>query len=461
MTLWEGRLGGVPASQLWDFTVSTADRRLLRDDIDGSIAHVEMLGEAGILSGDETTAIVDGLRAIAEEARTGVFVFLGTDEDVHSAVERRLVELVGPVGGKLHTGRSRNDQVALDLILYMRRGVAGHAKGLARLALVLVEAASRLGPEMVVPSYTHLQQAQPTLLAHHLLAYAHMLVRERQRFLDLSTRLDSSPLGAGASAGSSLPLSPDKSAELLGMSQAFANSLDAVGSRDRATEYVWCCARALVTLSRLGEDLVLWSTREFGWVTLADEFATGSSALPQKKNPDIAELARGKAAGAIGGLTAMMALEKGLPMSYNRDLQEDKEHLFRVDDDLAGAASALAGLLATARFHPPPPAPETAALDLAEALVGRGVPFREAHRVTGGIAARLAAEGRGFSSLSPADLTNAHPSFKPSDLDLLDPVISVKHRATPGGGSPESVATQIDHLRTELSGWLTKDGGWQ
>lgn len=451
MTLWEGRLGGVPASALWDFTVSPADRRLLRDDIDGSMAHVGMLGEVGVLSDEDAAAIVDGLQTVAAEARAGDFVFMETDEDVHSAVERRLIELIGPVGGKLHTGRSRNDQVALDLILYMRRGAAGHAEGLARLALVLVEAASGLGPEMVIPSYTHLQQAQPTLLSHHLLAYAHMLVRDRQRFLDLSTRLDSSPLGAGASAGSSLPLSPQKSADLLGMSEAFANSLEAVGSRDRATEYVWCCARALVTLSRLGEDLVLWSTREFGWITLADEFATGSSALPQKKNPDIAELARGKAAGAIGGLTAMMALEKGLPMSYNRDLQEDKEHLFRVDDDLVGAVPALAGLLATARFHPPPPASETAALDLAEALVGRGVPFREAHRVTGGIAARLAAEGRAFSSLSAHDLTDAHPSFKTSDLDLLDPVVSVKRRAAPGGGSPQSVATQIAHLRTELS----------
>lgn len=451
MKLWEGRLAGVPASELWDFTVSPADRRLLSDDIEGSMAHVEMLGEVGILPKADAAAILEGLKTIAEEARAGAFLFLETDEDVHSAVERRLIELLGPVGGKLHTGRSRNDQVALDLILYMRRGTVRQAQGLARLALVLVEAAAGLGPEVVVPSYTHLQQAQPTLLSHHLLAYAHMLARDRQRFVDLGARLDCSPLGAGASAGSSLPLSPDISAARLGMSAAFANSIDAVGSRDRASEYVWCCARALVTMSRLGEDVILWSTREFGWIVLADEFATGSSALPQKKNPDIAELARGKAAGAIGGLTAMMALEKGLPMSYNRDLQEDKEHLFRVDDDLAGAASALSGLLATARFRPPPPASETAALDLAEALVGRGVPFREAHRVTGGMAARLVAEGRDFSGLTPVDLSAAHPAFKPSDLDLLDPVISVERRATPGGGSPDSVAIQIANLRKELS----------
>lgn len=451
MTLWEGRLAGAPASQLWEFTVSTADRRLLRDDIEGAMAHVGMLGEVGILSGEDAHAILGGLRTISEEARTGVFVFLDSDEDVHSAVERRLTELVGPVGGKLHTGRSRNDQVALDLILYMRRGAGRQAEALAGLALVLVEVASQMGSGVVVPSYTHLQQAQPTLLSHHLLAYAHMVARDRRRFLDLSTRLDCSPLGAGASAGSSLPLSPENSAARLGMSKAFANSLEAVGSRDRASEYVWCCARALVSLSRLGEDLILWSTREFGWITLADDFATGSSALPQKKNPDIAELVRGKAAGAIGGLTAVMALEKGLPMSYNRDLQEDKEHLFRVDDDLAGAASALAGLLASARFHPPPPASETAALDLAEALVGRGVPFREAHRATGGLAARLALEGREFSSLTSADLAAAHPAFQPSDLELLDPVISVKRRVTPGGGSPESVAAQIANLRSELS----------
>lgn len=452
MTLWEGRLAGAPASELWDFTVSKADRRLLADDIEGSMAHVAMLGEVGILSEQETEAITAGLRILSEEARSGAFAFTEGDEDVHSAVERRLIELVGPVGGKVHTGRSRNDQIALDLTLYMRRGVVRQADGLARLALVLVDAAERLGPGVVVPSYTHLQQAQPTLLAHHLLAYGHMAARDRRRFLDLAVRLDCSPLGAGASAGSSLPLSPEKSASLLGMSGAFANSLDAVGSRDRAAEYVWCCARALVSLSRLGEDLVLWSTREFGWVTLADEFATGSSALPQKKNPDVAELVRGKAASAIGSLTAMLALEKGLPMSYNRDLQEDKEHLFAVGDDLAGATSALGGLLATARFHPPPPAPETAALDLAEALVGRGVPFREAHRVTGAMAARLSAENRDFSSLSFSDLSRAHPGFEPSDLDLLDPVVSVGRRATPGGGSPESVAAQIAQLRAELPG---------
>jgi len=435
-----------------NFTGSVADRRLREDDVEGSMAHVAMRGEVGILSKQETEAITAGLQTLSEEEGSGAFAFSDDDEDVHSAVERRLIELVGPVGGKLHTGRSRNDQVALDLILYMRREALGHADGLARLALVLVAAAERLGPEVVVPSYTHLQQAQPTLFAHHLLAYGQMAARDRRRFLDLADRLDCSPLGAGASAGSSLPLSPERTASLLGMSAAFANSLDAVGSRDRAAEYVWCCARALVSLSRLGEDVVLWSTREFGWVTLADEFATGSSALPQKKNPDVAELARGKAASAIGSLTAMLALEKGLPMSYNRDLQEDKEHLFRVDDDLAGATSALAGLIASARFHPPPPAPETAALDLAEALVGRGVPFREAHRVTGAIAARLAAESREFSSLSFSDLADAHPSFEPSDLDLLDPVISVNRRATPGGGSHGSVTAQIAQLRAELSG---------
>ena len=435
---------------MWDFTVSTADRRLLLDDIEGSLAHVGMLGDVGILSETETSTITEGLQAIAEEARTAAFAFSDTDEDVHSAVERRLIELVGPVGGKLHTGRSRNDQVALDLVLYMRRGALGHVRGLARLALVLVDVASQMGPEVVVPSYTHLQQAQPTLFAHHLLAYAQMTARDRHRFLDLMARLDCSPLGAGASAGSSLPLSPAKSAARLGMSKSFANSLEAVGSRDRAAEYVWCCARAMVSLSRLGEDLVIWSTREFGWVTLADEFATGSSALPQKKNPDVAELVRGKAAGAIGALTAMMALEKGLPMSYNRDLQEDKEHLFRVDDDLAGATTALAGLIASARFHPPPPASETAALDLAEALVARGTPFREAHRVTGEVAARLVSQGRDFASLTSDELTGAHPGFLASDLDLLNPVISVQRRATRGGGSPESVAAQIAALRGEL-----------
>jgi len=266
---------------MWNFTVSVADRRLLADDIEGSLAHVAMLGEVGILSKQETEAITAGLRTISEEAGSGGFIFSDDDEDVHSAVERRLIELIGPVGGKLHTGRSRNDQVALDLVLYMRRGALRHAQGLARLGLVLVAAAERLGPEVVVPSYTHLQQAQPTLFAHHLLAYGQMAARDRRRFLDLADRLDCSPLGAGASAGSSLPLSPERTASLLGMSAAFVNSLAAVGSRDRAAAYLWCCARAPVSRSRRGAALALWSTPEFGWVTLADAVPTGSSAPPQ------------------------------------------------------------------------------------------------------------------------------------------------------------------------------------
>ena len=449
MTLWGGRFGEPPDEVLWRYTVDPADRRLLVDDVTGSLAHVEMLGEVGLLDQDEAASLLDGLRRILQEAEEGRFQFAESDEDVHTAVERRLVELVGPVGGKLHTGRSRNDQVALDLRLYLRRRAGAQQEALAGFALLLADLAEAHASH-VIPAYTHLQQAQPIPLGHHLLAYAWMVVRDRSRFTDLAGRLDESPLGAGAAAGSSLPLAPEVVARRLGFSRVFANSLDAVASRDLAAEYVFCCAQAMTHLSRLGEELVLWASTEFGWVTFSDRYTTGSSALPQKKNPDIAELARGKAAGVVGDLVALLTLQKGLPLAYNRDLQEDKPAVFHADDTLSATLEALGGMLAVARFHPPPPSAWTTALDLAEALVRRGVSFREAHAAVGRLVAALLEDGRHLGEATAADLTRAHPRFYPADLELCDPEGSVRGRTTPGGGTPASVSQQVESLRRLL-----------
>ncbi len=446
MTLWGGRFAEGPAELLWRFTVDRSDRRLLVDDIEGSVAHAAMLADVGILSAEEATAIADGLAAVLEEARTGEFEWSDGDEDVHSAVERRLGELTGSLAGKLHTGRSRNDQICLDLRLYLRRAADARAVQVVDLVRVLMHLAEEVG-DTVVASYTHVQQAQAVPLAHHLLAYAWMLVRDRDRFQDACARIDMSPLGAGASAGSRLPLDPANSAERLGFSSVFANSMDAVASRDFVAEYAFCCAQTMVTLSRLSEELVLWASEEYSWATFDDAFTTGSSAMPQKKNPDIAELARGKTATVIGDLTGLMTLQKGLPLTYNRDLQEDKRAVFHADDTVSLALAALGGMIESAVFHPPQPSSMVTALDLAEILVNRGVPFREAHEVVGGLVAGLVAEGRALSDATAAELETAHSQLSADDLASLTPAASVADRVTAGGGSMVSVQTQLAALR--------------
>lgn len=450
MTLWGGRFSSGPGESLWRFTTDTSDRRLLVDDVTGSLAHVAVLGEIGVLPTEVVGHIEDGLEHILEEAHAGRFEFRPTDEDVHTAVERRLGELIGPDAGHLHTGRSRNDQVALDVRLYLRRAVDHRVEQIEHLVGTLVSKAEQAG-ETIVASYTHLQQAQAIPFAHHLLAYAWMLLRDVERLVDARDRIDVSPLGAGASAGSALPLRPDLVAARLGFGGSFANSLDAVASRDFATEYVFCVSQAMVHLSRLSEELVLWATEEFGWAEYDDAHTTGSSALPHKKNPDIAELARGRAATVIGDLTGLLALQKGLPLSYNRDLQEDKRAVFHADDVLTTALAALTGMIETADLRPPAPSSWVVALDLAETLVARGVPFREAHDAVGGLVAQLKADGREFDALTANELKSAHPRFVPDDLSLLDPRASVATRTSPRGGSFESVVEQIAEIRARLA----------
>ena len=450
-TLWHGRFASGPAEELMAYTVSLPyDRRLWPDDLAGSRAHVRGLVRGEILDGEEAGAVLAALDQVADELAEDRFAFVPTDEDIHTAVERRVTELAGPAGAKLHTGRSRNDQVATDLRLYTKRALVQVAERVLALQDVLVGRAREAG-DAYLPGYTHLQQAQPVLLAHHLLAHAWALARDVDRLLATRDRADVSPLGAGALAGSSLPLDPSGTAEDLGFAAAFDNSLDAVSDRDFVAESLFDLALLGVHLSRIGEEVVLWSTAEFGFLGLADAYSTGSSMLPQKKNPDIAELARGKTGRLIGHVTAVLSTLKGLPLAYNRDLQEDKEPLFDAVDQVSLALGAIAGLLASSTFHTEAMAatadsPYAAATDLAEWLVERGTPFRDAHAIVGEVV-RIALDGGG----AMADLVAAHPELGPDAVGLLAPGVSVTRRTTRGGAGPEAVAAQLIRFEARLA----------
>jgi argininosuccinate lyase len=433
------------------YTVSLPfDRRLAADDIAGSRAHASMLGHVGLLGPDELASILQALDQVDDELGQGRFSFLSSDEDVHTAVERRVTELAGPAGAKLHTGRSRNDQVATDLRLWCKRELRAVAGRIVGLQDVLCERAIAAG-EAQLPGYTHLQRAQPVLLAHHLLAHGWALARDVDRLLATIARLDVSPLGAGALAGSSLPLDPAWTAERLGFAAVFDNSLDAVSDRDFVAEALFDLALVGIHLSRLGEEWVLWTSEEFGFARLDDAYATGSSMLPQKKNPDIAELARGKAGRLIGDLTGLLATLKGLPLAYNRDLQEDKEPLFDAVEQVSLALAAIAGMIATATFDTgrmadAANAPHTAATDLAEWLVVDGMPFRQAHAVVGSLVR---------ASLQPgarplAQLVADHPDLGPEAAALVAPGVAARRRTTPGGGGPGPVAAQLERFREHL-----------
>jgi argininosuccinate lyase len=449
-TLWHGRFEGGPAAELMAFTESLSfDKRLWPDDIEGSRAHVRGLARVGIISEIERDQVLIALDVVANEMESGLFVFLASDEDIHTAVERRVTELAGPAGAKLHTGRSRNDQSATDVRLWCKRELMVIARRVLDLQRVLLRRAEE-HEGVYLPGYTHLQRAQPVLLAHHLMAHGWALGRGIDRILDALERIDVSPLGAGALAGSSLPLDPDGNAADLGFARRFENSLDAVGSRDHVAEALFVLTLIAIDLSRIGEEVVLWTTDEFGFAKLDDAYATGSSMLPQKKNPDIAELARGKAGRVIGDLTGFLATMKGLPLSYNRDYQEDKEPLFDAADQVRLALGAVTGMLATITFVPArmqsaADAESTAATDLAEWLVQRGTPFRDAHAVVGALV-RAALQGE----RSLRALVDEHPELGTEAAALVAPGVSVRRRITPGGAGPVPVADQMVRFRAEL-----------
>ncbi len=450
-TLWHGRFDGDPADELMAYTASIGfDVRLAPDDIAGSRAHVRMLGGVGMLTDSEVDEVLAALDQTEQELATGDFDFAPGDEDIHTAIERRVTELAGPAGAKLHTGRSRNDQVATDLRLFTKRELAAIAGDLIALQQVLVERAVDAG-DTYLPGYTHLQRAQPVLLAHHLLAHGWALARDVDRLADARNRLDVSPLGAGALAGSSLPLDPDVTAAELGFAARFDNSMDAVSDRDFVAESLFALTMVAIHLSRLGEEIVFWTSEEAGFAALEDAYATGSSMLPQKKNPDIAELARAKAGRLIGNLTGLLATLKGLPLAYNRDLQEDKEPLFDTVDQVRLGVRAMTGLMSSIAFNAEAmaaaaDAPTSAATDLAEHLVAQGMPFRDAHAVVGDLVRRSL---DGEASL--VDLVRADPRLGNDAAELLATGIPVTRRTTPGGAGPEPVAAQLEQFRARLN----------
>jgi argininosuccinate lyase len=450
VTLWQGRFGDDMAEAVSAFTVSLSfDQELADEDLMGSRAHVRGLGRGGILAPQEVDVLLGALDQVAAELHEGRLAFVPSDEDIHTAIERRVTELAGDVGAKLHTGRSRNDQVATDVRLWCRRRLTAIASEVILLQEVLLGRATEAG-DAYLPGYTHLQRAQPVLLAHHLLAHGWALSRDVDRLVATVERMDVSPLGAGALAGSSLPLDPDYVAEQLGFHARFENSLDAVSDRDFVAEALFDLALLGVHFSRMGEEMVLWSSEEFGFCTLADAYATGSSMLPQKKNPDVAELARGKAGRLVGHLTGLLVTLKGLPLSYNRDLQEDKEPLIDAVNQVGLALRALAGMYATVVFHQDrmqdaADRSSAAAVDLVEYLVERGLPFRQAHNLVAGLV-RESVERH----VPLSELVQAHPDLGEAAAGLLEPGVAVAHRTTPGGAGPEPVAEQVERFTRRL-----------
>ncbi len=455
-SLWGGRFSGGPADALAALSKSTHfDWRLARHDIAGSRAHARVLHRAGLLDDAELDGMLNALNQLDDDVRTGAYVPADSDEDVHGSLERGLIERAGPaLGGKLRAGRSRNDQVATLGRMYLREHARIISDGvLATIDALVAQAEEHL--EVPMPGRTHLQHAQPVLLSHHLLAHAWALLRDVQRLRDWDRRAAVSPYGSGALAGSSLGLDPEAVAAELGFDSATHNSIDGTAARDVYAEFAWVASMIGVDLSRVSEEIIIWATKEFSFVTLHDSFSTGSSIMPQKKNPDVAELARGKAGRLIGNLTGLLATLKGLPLAYNRDLQEDKEPVFDAVDTLEVLLPAVSGMIATLTFNTErmaslAPLGFALATDVAEWLVRQGVPFREAHELSG--AAVKLAESRGAElwDLSDEDYAGISGHFTPGVREVLSTEGSLRSRDAQGGTAPKAVRNQLAVLHREL-----------
>ena len=455
MSLWGGRFEGGPAQALARLSVSVHfDWRLAPYDLLASKAHARVLHRAGLLTADELEQMLGALDELRVEVRSGAFMPRVEDEDVHTALERGLLDKLGNLGGKLRAGRSRNDQVATDLRLYLRDHARLIVAQLSELELALVEQAAE-HMDTPAPGMTHLQHAQPVLFAHQLLAHVQAFARDVHRLRDWDLRASVSPLGSGALAGSSLGVDPISTAEELGFGSAAPNSMDAVSDRDFVAEFLFCAALLGVHLSRLGEEVVLWNTTEFGWVTLDDAYSTGSSIMPQKKNPDIAELARGKAGRLIGHVTGQLAMLKGLPLTYDRDMQESQEPSFDAVETLSTVLPAMAGMIATMTVHKDvleasAPLGFALATDVAELLVRNGVAFRDAHEAVGQLVVFCTHNGKDLHEVTDTELAGISEHLTPEIRTVLDVRGAIASRTGHGGTAPERVAEQLEVLRFEV-----------
>ncbi len=454
--LWGGRFEGETDALVEALGQSVSyDARLAPWDIRGSIAHARMLGARGIITREDADRIVQGLTEIAAEVEAGTFRFDPKLEDVHTNIEAALVAKIGDAGKRLHTGRSRNDQVALDVRLWMRDQIGEIDRGLQDLRRALVEFAET-HVDTVLPGFTHLQHAQPVLLAHHMLAYFEMFGRDRARFRDLLRRVNVLPLGSAALAGTPYPIDREAVARELGFDSVSANSMDAVSDRDHLIEFCAAASIAQMHLSRLSEELVLWSAPEFNFIEIGDSFTTGSSIMPQKKNPDVAELVRGKTGRVYGDLMALLTVMKGLPMTYNRDLQEDKEPLFDASDTLQLCLAVTARMIPTIRVHADRMAEAARegfleATDLADYLVARGMPFRQAHEVIGRIVRYALEKGKRLPELSHDEYRSFSELFESDVAEVLDPAAIVARRDNPGATAPRRVREALARAREALA----------
>lgn len=453
--LWAGRFDKPTSTLMDDFQSSISfDKRLIRCDLLGSIAHATMLGEQGIIPMADSEKIVQGLNGILADYDAGTLTIDLSAEDVHMFAEAELTQRIGEAGKRLHTGRSRNDQIALDVRMYAKEASA-QVQALLHTLLETLLSLAKAHTHTIMPGYTHLQKAQPVTLAFHLMAYAQMFMRDVTRFGHAFAEADVMPLGSGALAGTTYPLNRERVAELLGFSTVTDNAMDGVSDRDFLITFLAAAATCMMHLSRLSEELILWSTNEFGTLTLDDAFATGSSIMPQKKNPDACELTRGKTGRVYGDLLALLTVMKGLPLAYNKDMQEDKEAFFDAYDTLVKCLLPYPEMLKTAAFHPDAMEKSAAlgftnATDLADYLVGKGMPFRDAHHVSGALVGKCVKEGRALLDLTLAELQAQCPSFEADVFEAISLDACVQRRSLRGGPAPQAVAESI--RRAEI--WL-------
>nr|WP_321257753.1 argininosuccinate lyase [uncultured Pseudodesulfovibrio sp.] len=453
--MWGGRFAEGTAASMEAYSESVSfDRLLYAEDIRGSQAHARVLAKQGFLTDDEAKTLCDGLDQVKTEIESGDFEWKTEMEDVHMNIESRLTEIVGPLGGKLHTARSRNDQVALDFRLHVGARLAGWQQALATLVEVFVTRAEE-HKETMLPGCTHFQPAQPVSLAHHLLAYCQMFKRDHERVTDCLKRVRVMPLGAAALAGTTHPVNPQAVADDLGIDEIFANSMDAVSDRDFVLEAVFAGSLVMAHLSRMCEEIIIWANPNFGYVKLPDQYSTGSSIMPQKKNPDACEIMRGKTGRVVGSLMGLLVLIKGLPMTYNRDMQEDKEPFFDADKTVSASLTIMADMFKQIEFVPEKMAATVKrgflnATELADYLAAKGVPFREAHHITGAVVAHAEQKGVGIEDLDLAELKRFSGDINDDVFGVLDYAAAIERRTSPGGTGPASVANQIDTLK----GWL-------